>query len=246
MAIVCCHRSSCFPLNVSACAAIDGSLRSTRSQLVSSLLYLGLIILVLSLAFPHSLPAAEKEDIYLSLYVLGSLVQDKNVLLQGTEVLGTTIQSGIGAGVKAGIFPEFTRRMLGIELEYFGHGASVAFPVLGSPGTIQSANSNLIVLASMVNLFLRYPGAVLQPYGGVGLGYSSGVLHGTDIPGRADKDLETTPSFAYQFVAGLQGNVNERLFLFSEYKYFVANYHWSTLSLDFRAQYVVGGMGIRF
>ena len=42
---------------------------------------------------------------------------------------------------------------------------------------------------------------------------------------------------AHQFFGGLQGNLTEKVFLFSEYKYFSANYHWKEFALDFRSQY---------
>ncbi len=51
---------------------------------------------------------------------------------------------------------------------------------------------------------------------------------------------------AHQFFGGVQGNVTEKVFLFSEYKYFSADYHWKQLALDFRSQYVLFGIGLRF
>ena len=98
----------------------------------------------------------------------------------------------------------------------------------------------------MVNLTLRYPGNALVPYIGVGGGYSSGVLSHADIPGRSDRDFEGSWAFGSQFFGGVQGNLTEKVFLFSEYKYFSANYHWQQLALDFRSQSVLFGIGLRF
>ncbi len=50
----------------------------------------------------------------------------------------------------------------------------------------------------------------------------------------------------YQFFGGVQGNLTEKVFLFSEYKYFSADYHWKELALDFRSQYALFGIGLRF
>ena len=47
-------------------------------------------------------------------------------------------------------------------------------------------------------------------------------------------------------LGGVQGNLTEKVFLFSEYKYFSANYHWQQLALDFRSQYALFGIGLRF
>ena len=111
----------------------------------------------------------------------------------------------------------------------------------GSP-----ASTNLWVFSSMVNLTLRYPGKAFVPYIGVGGGYSSGVLTHANIPGRSDRDFEGSWTFGYQFFGGLQGNLTEKVYLFSEYKYFSADYHWEQLALDFRSQYALFGIGLRF
>ena len=44
----------------------------------------------------------------------------------------------------------------------------------------------------------------------------------------------------------MQGNLTEKVFLFSEYKYASADYHWKQLALDFRSQYFLLGIGLRF
>ncbi len=43
-----------------------------------------------------------------------------------------------------------------------------------------------------------------------------------------------------------EGNLRKRVFLFSEYKYASANYHWKQLALDFHSQYALFGIGLRF
>lgn len=37
-----------------------------------------------------------------------------------------------------------------------------------------------------------------------------------------------------------------RVFVFGEYRYFSANYHWESLALDFGAHYGLFGTGLRF
>ena len=75
------------------------------------------------------LEAREKEDVYLGIYALGSLPVNTNVILAGMEATGTAVGKGGGAGIQVAIFPAFTNRMVGVELEYFAHGATLSFPL---------------------------------------------------------------------------------------------------------------------
>ena len=63
-------------------------------------------------------------------------------------------------------------------------------------------------------------------------------------------------AFAYQFLGGVRANVTERMFLFTEYKYFVANYQWESevangargpsFTMNYRAHIISGGIGFTF
>ncbi len=81
---------------------------------------------------------------------------------------------------------------------------------------------------------------------GGGLGVSHSVLTGTTIPGSTNTDLGGSWTLGYQFLAGVQGNLTSRIFLFGEYKCFFANYHWEQLAFAYRTQYLLGGVGWRF
>ena len=98
----------------------------------------------------------------------------------------------------------------------------------------------------MINLVVRYPGEWIQPYIGIGGGWSDGILLNPNIAGRSDQDGETAWTLGYQFLGGTKINLSSRLFLFGEYRYFSANYHWEGLALDFRTHYGVAGVGLRF
>jgi opacity protein-like surface antigen len=187
--------------------------------------------------------AAETADVDVGLYALGAFPSDQGLFAQGGNPSDTKIANGAGAGFKAAVFPHDLGNIVGIGLEMFGHGSEITF----SPAQAGSRSStNLWVFGSMVNLTLRYPWKVFVPYIGVGGGYSSGVLTHANIPGRSDEDFEGSWAFGSQFFGGLQGNVTEKIFLFSEYKYFSADYHWKQLALDFRSQYALFGIGLRF
>jgi opacity protein-like surface antigen len=193
---------------------------------------------------PGLVVAAETVDVDIGLYTLGAFPSDQGLYAQGANPSDTRITNGVGAGIKVAVFPHYLGNIIGIELESFGHGSEIAFSSSTSVGS--TASTNLWVFNSMANLILRYPGKTLVPYIGVGGGLSDGMLTDPNIPGRSDRDFEGSWTLGYQFLGGLQGNLTEKVFLFSEYKYFSANYHWKELALDFRSQYVLFGFGLRF
>ena len=205
-----------------------------------------LLSLALMIIFTQAGPvlAAETADVDVGLYALGAFPSDQGLFAQGGNPSDSRIGNGAGAGIKASVFPHGLGNIVGIGLESSGHGSEISFssPVNAGP----AVSTNLWVFSSMLNLTLRYPGKAFVPYIGVGGGYSSGVLTHANIPGRSDRDCEGSWTFGYQFFGGLQGNLTEKVFLFSEYKYFSANYHWEQLALDFRSQYFLFGIGLRF
>jgi opacity protein-like surface antigen len=202
------------------------------------------LALMMVLLQPVLVAAAETADVDVGLYALGAFPSDQGLFAQGGNPSATRVTNGAGAGIKASVFPHGLGNIVGIGLESSGHGSEISF---SSPVNAGSAvSTNLWVFSSMVNLTLRYPGNAFVPYIGVGGGYSSGVLTHADIPGRSDRDFDGSWAFGSQFFGGVQGNLTEKVFLFSEYKYFSANYHWKQLALDFRSQYVLFGIGLRF
>ena len=202
------------------------------------------LALMMVLLQPVLVAAAETADVDVGLYALGAFPSDRGLFAQGGNPSDSKISNGAGAGIKAVVFPHGLGNIVGIGLESSGHGSEISFSSPVNAGSLPS--TNLWVFSSMVNLTLRYPGNAFIPYIGVGGGYSSGVLSHADIPGRSDRDFEGSWALGYQFFGGLQGNLTEKVFLFSEYKYFSANYHWKQLALDFRSHYALFGIGLRF
>lgn len=206
----------------------------------------GLLVMAALLISTGQVSAAESADVYISLYALGAFPSDGGLFSQGTTPQNAKISNGVGAGIKVAVFPHLLENIVGVELESYGHGSSISFPITSGVGAGTLAQTNLWVFNDMVNLIVRYPGKTVVPYVGVGGGLSNGMLTSANIPGRSDRDFEGSWTFGYQFLGGVQGNLTEKLFLFSEYKYFSANYHWTDLALDFRSHYVLGGIGLRF
>lgn len=202
-------------------------------------------ILLAPVAVPPSVQGAEFGDIDLSVYMLGSWPRDQNVYNQGATV-PASIQQGFGAGLKVGLFPHFTNRVIGIELDSFGHGGALSFPNSANGQNNGTGRSNLLILNTMFNLVARYPGEVLAPYVGIGAGWSHGTLLNPNITGRADKDFDTAHALGHQYLAGVRAMISPKVFIFGEYRYFSANYHWEGLAVDFRAHYGLFGVGLHF
>ncbi len=203
-----------------------------------------------------------KGDRYLSVHVLGSSAQNRDLMVRGDRIPLTTVSGKGGAGVKFGWYPGITRRWVGGEVELFAFGGKVSAPPTNEGGVPRSAVADFITLNGMVNLMLRYPGDLIQPYVGVGGGVSTGTFTNAIIrsqgPAISDGD-GSGGAFATQFLAGLRVNATDRFFLFGEYKYFSADYKWQPNfmiwvgggpqpkpSLELRAQIVSGGVGLRF
>ncbi|MCS6290203.1 MAG: outer membrane beta-barrel protein [Nitrospira sp.] len=204
-----------------------------------------LCLLWSSLWHPLTAGSAEFGEIDLGGYVLGSWPRDQSLFNQGATV-PASIQHGFGAGLKIGLFPHATRRMLGIEIDSYGHGGALSFPNTANGRNNGTGRSSLLVLNTMVNLVLRYPGEVVTPYIGIGGGWSHGMLLNPNIIGRADKDFESARAFGHQCLAGAQVMVSPTVYVFGEYRYFSADYHWDDLAVDFRVHYGVVGVGLRF
>jgi opacity protein-like surface antigen len=214
-------------------------------ELYFSIKFVVLLTWVVAISLPCRLEALDDIEIYLAGYGVGSQPFNKGVSFKGRVVSGEKVNGGPGLGFKVGLFPHFAGGYLGLELESFGNNNSMRFPIVTSLGTTKG-ESSLITHQSMVNLIVRYPGAMFRPYAGIGGGLSNGILRNTDIPGRNDKSFETGTAPGYQFLGGMQLIITERWFVFGEYKYFSANYHWKDLSLNFRSEYFLGGVGFLF
>lgn len=213
------------------------------SRMITALL--GVMLVWLLAATAHGAAREPAQD-YVSVYVLGSLPSNRDAAFQGGASPDTTVGNGVGGGIKGGMFPRIGKGLIGIELEWYGHGGDIKFPLTSGAGAGQRASTTLTVFNTMANLIVRYPGEKVIPYAGAGLGVSHSFVTGTTIPGDADTDLGGSWTLGYQFLAGVQGNLTDQLFLFGEYKYFAANYHWEQLALHFRTQYLLGGIGWRF
>lgn len=197
-------------------------------------------------SLPSRADALDNIEIYLAGYGMATDPLNQGLFLKGKGVPDERIHGDPGLGIKVGLFPSFFNGYLGMELETFGNNNSLNFPVVVGDTAKTKGKSSLITYHSMINLLLRYPGRYARPYMGIGGGLSNGLLLNADIPGRKDKNVEMGSAPGYQLFGGIQVLITERWFVFGEYKYSAANYHWSQLSLDFRSEYFIGGLGYVF
>lgn len=196
-------------------------------------------------------PISEKRktEFYGAFSILGTIPKDENLTVGGTTIFDTNVKGSAGAGLKVGIFPKFAGGVFGIEGEVFGHGGK-----LNAPG---QAQGDLTVINFMVNVLARYPGEIIQPYVGVGIGVSGGQLSDANIQVASSQltGKAGDGAGAFQFLGGVRAYVTKMIYLFGEYKYFAANYKWESegistgspsVNFDFRTQIVSGGIGISF
>ena len=199
--------------------------------------------------------AEKKVDLLLSGHLIGLFPQDKDLFVGGNQISNTDVRGTIGAGIKFDIYPWFTKKIVGAEIEVFGLSGSVRAPRTTSGSGTTHAQGSLIAITTMYNLMLRYPGETIQPYIGAGVGSSTGFLYNVNIQ-SGNVGLSGTSgdlAFAYQFLGGVRAFVTKQLFLFGEYKYFVTQYSWDSggagnqrVKLDFQSQIVSGGVGWSF
>ncbi|MBK9308659.1 MAG: outer membrane beta-barrel protein [Nitrospira sp.] len=178
-------------------------------------------------------------------YALGSWPRDQDIFNQGA-IIPASIQQGFGAGVKVGLFPSALHGMMGLALDSNIHHGTLSFPNATRGSIHGTGRSDLLVSNTTANLILRYPGKYVRPYVGIGLGWSSGVLLNPNISGRADEDFDSAYALVHQFLVGGQFLISPKWFLFGEYRYVSANYHWDGLAIDFRTHYGLAGAGLRF
>ena len=207
--------------------------------------------------------AEAKNEYYVALYMLGTFPKHRPLTVDGAvsgsfSFQQTTLDGGLGGGLKAGIFPPFGHGYLGFEADVFGHtGSLTSASATTAPVGANQAAADFNVVNGMVNVLLRYPAARIQPYIGVGTGVSVGTLSSATISFGATNlvDKGSDATLAYQFLGGVKGKITERIFLFTEYKYFAANYQWDSVSssgihprpsLQFRTHIVAGGIGMSF
>jgi opacity protein-like surface antigen len=156
------------------------------------------------------------------------------------------LQSSVAYGGKVGYFLPSVK-WLGFETEVSNttphakqQPATVSGFGLSVPGTV--TGFHLRVLTWGLNAVVRYPGKIVQPYAGVGLGM---FFAQATFQGQSDSD--TAPGL--NALAGLRVFATDHLAIFAEYKYHRAAFTFPTaigLEADYSANIFMGGLSYHF
>lgn len=155
---------------------------------------------------------------YVSGFVTNSYPLDSLLKVNGDKIPDTRFDGSIGGGLKIGGFPSY-KSVFGGEVEVSGHGGSITAPRTVVGNTVRSAQLDTTVFNFMVNALARYPGDMIQPYAGVGLGFSVLDMDGHTQSSSGIRDPDGFAGFALQGLIGVRLLVTNQFFGFAEYKH---------------------------
>lgn len=173
------------------------------------------------------LDEAEAEDVaeplrrewYVSGFLLRSYPIGGSLKVEGDKIPDTTFDGATGGGLKIGVFPSAFRSVVGTEFEVSGgHGGSITAPDTQVGRTVRSAHLDMTQVNFMVNALVRYPGDFIQPYAGVGLGFSVLGIDGHTQSSAGIREPDSLGGVTLQGIFGVRVLVTNRLFGFAEYK----------------------------
>ncbi|OQW64445.1 MAG: hypothetical protein BVN28_03315 [Nitrospira sp. ST-bin4] len=145
-------------------------------------------------------------------YPIGSLLK-----VDGDKIPDTRFDGAMGGGLKIGAFPSYTS-VFGAEVELSGYGGSITAPQTVVGNRVRSAQLDTTVFNFMVNVLARYPGDFMQPYAGVGLGFSILGMDGHTQSSAGMYEPDSVSGLAVQGIIGVRLIVTDHLFGFAEYK----------------------------
>lgn len=154
---------------------------------------------------------------YLSGFLMRSYPIGGTLKFDGDKIPDTRFDSATGGGLKIGAFPS-SKSVFGAEVELSGHGGSITAPQTVFGNTVRSAQLNMTVFNFMGNALARYPGDVIQPYAGVGLGLSILGTDGRTQSSAGVREPDSLVGLTVQGIIGVRLLVTNHLFGFAEYK----------------------------
>lgn len=216
------------------------------------------------------LDAAETEEAaeplpkewYVSGFLTRSYPISGTLKFDGDKIPDTTFDHATGGGLKIGVFPSY-KSIFGAEVEASGHGGSITAPQAVAGNTGRSAQLDMTAFNFMVNALARYPGDIIQPYVGAGLGLSILGMDGHTQSSSGIRKPDSLLGVTLQGIVGVRLLVTNHLFGFAEYKpallvgiegdgcgsgrYRIAGCTARpTHSLSSQSHYVAAGIGYRF
>ncbi len=204
-------------------------------------------------AFPNQLTDVEAQG------SLTTMTPPATIPFSGVSLSDIDLQTGAMVGGKiGGYLPNLA--WLGAEVEFFYANPkikqqNIGISFLGVSDTLEGVSgADFRTLTGALNLVLRYPGKLLQPYAGVGLAIVNGRI--SDAGGSSS---DTKPGL--NVLAGLRVLLMDHVALFGEFKYTRVTFKFeqdidvdsailSGAELELEATYaapaVVGGLSIHF
>ena len=154
---------------------------------------------------------------YVSGFLLRSYPIDSLLKVKGDKIPDTRFDGSIGGGLKIGGFPS-SKSVFGGEVEVSGYGGTITAPHTVVGNRVRSAQLDTTVFNFMVNALARYPGDFIQPYAGVGLGFSVLDMDGHTQSSSGIRDPDGFAGLALQGIIGVRLLVTNQFFGFAEYK----------------------------
>ena len=157
------------------------------------------------------------KELYVSGYLTHSYPIGSLLKVNGDKIPDTRFDGTMGGGLKIGAFPSFTS-VFGAEVELSGYGGSITAPQTVVGNRVRSAQLDTTVFNFLVNVLARYPGDLIQPYAGVGLGFSVLEMNGHTQSSSGIREPDSLSGLAVQGIIGVRLLVTDHLFGFAEYK----------------------------
>ena len=119
-----------------------------------------------------------------------------------------------------------SEKWLGGEVDIYRTNTRIKEQVItaefqGQPTTVEFFATDLAITTFALNILLRYPGTIVQPYGGAGLGFNM-----IDLEIKKTGVTETTWEPTVNVVAGIKIFATERIAVFGEYKHNLGNFEF--------------------
>ena len=143
-----------------------------------------------------------------------------HVSQQGATISNLELQNSVMYGAKMGHYLD-KLKYFGVETEAYTSMPSIKQQAVASNGIPMGTQSgtHLRVTTWAFNLVYRYPGEIVQPYAGVGVGVF--FARASDADGSS---LSVSPGL--NALAGLRVFVTKQMALFGEYKFNSARLHF--------------------
>ena len=154
---------------------------------------------------------------YMSGFLTRSYPIGGTLKFDGDKIPDTRFDRATGGGLKIGVFPSY-KSIFGAEIEASVHRGTIRAPQTVLGNTVRYAQLYMTAFNFMVNALARYPGDIIQPYAGAGLGLSILGMDGHTQRSAGIREPDSLLGLTLQGIIGVRLLVTHQLFGFAEYK----------------------------